>query len=65
MDCRSDVRRLMQGVHWSSKFPKDQAQKRKSLFRSVDEVQEVNLFQVRKLRRESGSLEPYIMDHRK
>ena len=65
MDCRSNVRRLMQGVHWNSKFPKDQAQKRQALFISVDEVQEVNLFQVRNIRRESGSLEPYIRDHRK
>jgi hypothetical protein len=65
MDCRSDVRRLMKGVRWNSKFPKDQAQKRQALFRSVDEVQEVNLFQVRKIRRERGSLEPYIRNHRK
>jgi hypothetical protein len=33
--------------------PKDQAQKRLVLFQSADEVQEVNLFQVRKLRREA------------
>jgi hypothetical protein len=53
MDRRSDVSILMQGVCGNSKFPKDQAQKRLALFRSTDEVQEVNLFQVRKLRREA------------
>jgi hypothetical protein len=52
MDHRSDVNRLTQGVRGNSKFPKDQAQKRLDIFRSADEVQEVNLFQVRKLRRE-------------
>jgi hypothetical protein len=55
VDRRSDTKRLMQGVRGNSKIPKDQAQKRQALFRSADEVQEVNLFQVRKLRRESGS----------
>jgi hypothetical protein len=43
----------MQGLHRNLKFPKDQAQKRLELFRSADEVQEVNLFQVHKLMREA------------
>jgi hypothetical protein len=55
VDRRSDAGRLMQGVRGNLKIPKDQAQKRQALFRSADEVQEANLFQVRKLRRESGS----------
>ena len=52
MDHRSDASTLMQGVHGNSKFPKDQAQKRLALFRSPNEVQEANLFQVHNLRRE-------------
>jgi hypothetical protein len=55
VDCRSDAGRLMQGVRGNSKIPKDQAQKRQALFRSTNEVQEENLFQVHKIRRERGS----------
>jgi hypothetical protein len=65
VDHQSDASLLTQGVRGSSKFPKDQAQKRLTLFRSTDEVQEANLFQVRKLGRESGSRDPYIRAHRK
>jgi hypothetical protein len=53
VDRPSNPRRLTQGVHGNLKFPKDQAQKRLALFRSTDEVQEENLFQVRKFKREA------------
>jgi len=43
----------MQRVHGNFKFPKDQSQKRLVLFRSTDEFQEANLFQVCKLRMEA------------
>jgi hypothetical protein len=65
MDCRSDVSRLIQGVCGNSKFPKDQTQKGKALFKREYEVQEVNLFLVRKLKRENRSRDPYIMARRK
>jgi hypothetical protein len=55
VECRSDARILMQEVHGNSKILKDQAQKRQTLFRSIDEVPKANLFQLRKLKRESGS----------
>jgi hypothetical protein len=65
VDHRSYVCRLTQGVRGNLKLPKDQAQKRQALFRSTNEVQETNLFQVRKLRRERRSRDPYIRARRK
>jgi hypothetical protein len=43
----------MQGFHGNFKFHKDQSHKRLVLFRSTDEFQEANLFQVCKLRMEA------------
>jgi hypothetical protein len=65
VDRRFDAGRLMQGVCGNLKFHKDQAHKRQALFRSADAIQEVNLFPVRKLRRERGSRDPYIRARRK
>jgi hypothetical protein len=65
MDRRSDASILTQGVRGNSKFHEDQAQKRQVLFRSENEVQEENLFPVRKLRKESGNRDPYIRARKK
>jgi len=65
MERRSDAGRLMQGVRGNLKIPKDQSQKRQTLFITTDEVQEANLFQFRKLQRESGSQDSYMRAHRR